>query len=86
MIITAIISIFAIGLVGMLRFLPISQGFSPEMLTSFQFVVSEALKWDYYLPIALGMRLLFLMLGIYFVVYLWSAIRFVYSAIRGARI
>lgn len=86
MIISAIVKTFASLLAFFMSFLPYGSGLPAEVLNSFKYLISQALSWDYFVPVATGFYLLWIMLGLYFAVYIWSAIRFIYSAIRGSRI
>jgi hypothetical protein len=86
MLISGLVTTFSIFVSTLMSFLPASEGLSPEITTSFQSFISQALSWDYYIPVALGFNLLFLILGINFAIFVWQFIRYVYSAIRGAKV
>lgn len=85
MILTAFIQTLSTVMTALLQLLPFSEGFSPDFNTSLLYIINEALKWDYYLPIALGFSVLSIILGLHIAVYVWSGAVFMFSAVRGVR-
>jgi len=85
MIINSFIFILSKIMATLLTVLPYSEGFSPDFNTSMLYIINEAMKWDYYIPISLGFSVLSIILGLHIVVYLWQGTIFIFSAVRGVR-